>query len=93
MILSEGEKKKELSEYPCIYKYQASDQLIAEVMNYYAVEAVPAPMAMLKKEGGDRWYLFSGRPVHENLSGADLRTASGTGTQGFVSESGGISRF
>ena len=50
MILSEGEKKKELSEYPCIYKYQASDQLIAEVMNYYAVEAVPAPMAMLKKK-------------------------------------------
>lgn len=43
MILSEGEKKKELSDYPCIYKYQASDQLIAEVMNYYAVEAVPAP--------------------------------------------------
>lgn len=50
MILSEGEKKKELSEYPCIYKYQASDQLIAEVMNYYAVEAVPAPVAMLKKK-------------------------------------------
>ena len=34
----------------CIYKYQASDQLIAEVMNYYAVEAVPAPAAMLKKK-------------------------------------------
>ena len=50
MILSEGEKKKELSDYPCIYKYQASDQLIAEVMNYYAVEAVPAPAAMLKKK-------------------------------------------
>ena len=49
MILSEGEKIKELSEYPCIYKYQASDQLIAEVMNYYAVEKVPAPMAVMKK--------------------------------------------
>ena len=50
MILSEGEKKKELSDYPCIYKYQASDQLIAEVMNYYAVEAVPAPAAMPNKQ-------------------------------------------
>lgn len=49
MILSEGERLKELSDYPCIYKYQASDQLIAEVMNNYAVEAVPAPMAMLKR--------------------------------------------
>lgn len=49
MILSEGERVKEYSDYPCIYKYQASDQLIAEVMNYYAVEAAPAPMALLKK--------------------------------------------
>ena len=49
MILSEGEKLKELSKYPCIYKYQASDQLISEVMNHYAVEASAAPMAMMKK--------------------------------------------
>ena len=49
MILSEGEKIKELSKYPCIYKYQASDQLISEVMNHYAVEAAAAPMAMMKK--------------------------------------------
>jgi cellulose biosynthesis protein BcsQ len=48
MILSEGERLKELSEYPCIYKYQASDQLIAEVMNHYAADEVPAPEALLK---------------------------------------------
>ena len=48
MILSEGEKLTELSDYPCIYKYQASDQLIAEVMNHYVVEPVPAPAAFLK---------------------------------------------
>ena len=47
MILSEGEKLTELSDYPCIYKYQASDQLIAEVMNHYTVEPVPAPAAMM----------------------------------------------
>ncbi len=49
MILSEGEKIKELSEYPCIYKYQASDQLIAEVMDHYAADAVPAPEALFKR--------------------------------------------
>lgn len=49
MILSEGKMMKEISDYPCIYKYQASDQIIAEVMNYYAVEQTPAPMAVMKK--------------------------------------------
>lgn len=94
MILSEGEKKKELSEYPCIYKYQASDQLADRGGDELLRGGGSAGTnGHVEKEGGDRWYLFSGRPVHENLSGADLRTASGTGTQGFVSESGGICRF
>lgn len=36
VILSEGEILKEYEEYPAVYKYQASDNLVAEVMNYYA---------------------------------------------------------
>lgn len=36
VILSEGEVLKEYEEYPAVYKYQASDNLVAEVMNYYA---------------------------------------------------------
>lgn len=38
VILSEGEELKELDleEYPFVYKYQPSDQLIREVMEYYA---------------------------------------------------------
>lgn len=47
MILSEGEA---LEDYPCIYKYQASDSLISEVMGYYAVEKRTAPQAILKKD-------------------------------------------
>lgn len=39
MILSEGEILKEYEEYPSVYKYQASDHLVAEVMNYYASQA------------------------------------------------------
>ncbi len=49
MILSEGEVRKELEEYPCVYKYQASDSLISEVMGYYAVEKRTASHALLKK--------------------------------------------
>ena len=37
MILSEGEQFQETDlEYPFVYKYQSSDQLISEVMEYYA---------------------------------------------------------
>lgn len=50
MILSEGEVLEELEDYPCIYKYQASDALISEVMGYYAVEKRTAPQALLKKD-------------------------------------------
>lgn len=50
MILSEGELIEELSEYPAIYKYQASDSLIAEVMDLYAAEKAPSPQLLLKKK-------------------------------------------
>lgn len=47
MILSEGE---DLEDYPCVYKYQASDSLISEVMGYYAAEKNTAPQPLLKKD-------------------------------------------
>lgn len=50
MILSEGEVLEELGDYPCIYKYQASDSLISEVLGYYAAEKRTAPQALLKKD-------------------------------------------
>lgn len=38
IILSEGEKLQDfdLEDYPFVYKYQSSDQLVSEVMEYYA---------------------------------------------------------
>lgn len=38
IILSEGERLEDLEEYPFVYKYQSSDQLLSEVMEYYAAD-------------------------------------------------------
>ena len=42
VILSEGELPEHALSEPQVYKYQSSDNLIAEVMNYYAA-SVPCP--------------------------------------------------
>ncbi len=42
IILSEGEVLQDLEEYPFVYKYQSSDQILSEVMEYYA-EVHPQP--------------------------------------------------
>ena len=42
IILSEGEVLQDLEEYPFVYKYQSSDQILSEVMEYYA-ELHPQP--------------------------------------------------
>ena len=49
MILSEGEILEELAEYPCVYKYQATESLISEVMGYYASEKRSSPQTLLKR--------------------------------------------
>ena len=42
IILSEGETLQDLEEYPFVYKYQSSDQILSEVMEYY-VDDHPKP--------------------------------------------------
>ncbi len=49
VILSEGESTGEFADYPAVYKYQPSDSLIAEVMNYYANQAIPQTQVFLKR--------------------------------------------
>ena len=50
MILSEGVHNPELDQYPSVYKYQSSDQVIREVMDCYGAEkAACAGAAPLKK--------------------------------------------
>lgn len=36
LILSEGDIQKKFSEYPTIYKYQSSEKIISEILNFYA---------------------------------------------------------
>lgn len=50
VILSDGEVTPEFSAYPTVYKYQPSDYLVAEVMNYYAHQAVPRTWTVLKRD-------------------------------------------
>lgn len=39
VMLSEGQVAPQYEDYPTVYKYQASNSLVAEVMNFYASEA------------------------------------------------------
>ena len=39
IILSKGDYQNKTSKYPVIYKYQSSDAIIREIMNYYAGDA------------------------------------------------------
>lgn len=50
IILSEGEVIEELSSFPTVYKYQASDAMISEVMSCYAAERRQQPMQLLKRK-------------------------------------------
>lgn len=48
IILSEGEMLQDLEEYPFVYKYQSSDQLLSEVMEYYAADHPQQQAAAMK---------------------------------------------
>ena len=51
IILSEGVHSPELDQYPSVYKYQASDEIIREVMDCYSAEkAAVSADAVFKKE-------------------------------------------
>lgn len=50
VILSDGETAEEFTDYPAVYKYQPCDTLVAEVLNYYAHQAIPQTKMLLKKD-------------------------------------------
>lgn len=50
ILLSEGDVLQEYSQYPAVYKYQASDSMISEVMECYAQNIQRNPMQLLKKK-------------------------------------------
>lgn len=55
IILSEGEPLQDLEEYPFVYKYQSSDQILSEVMEYY-VEDHPQPHTLASSAKNTRIY-------------------------------------
>lgn len=42
LILSEGEMEREWMQFPSVYKYQPSEMLMAEILDFFAKEAGPA---------------------------------------------------
>ena len=55
IMLSEGEALPELEEYPSVYKFQSSDQLLSEVLEYY-VQMHPQPYIFGKTAHKTRIY-------------------------------------
>ena len=50
MILSEGEMSGRYTDYPSVYKYQSSESLVAEVMNFYASQEMDVMPMFLKRK-------------------------------------------
>ncbi|MGN0353971.1 MAG: hypothetical protein ACI4EI_02715 [Muricoprocola sp.] len=50
MILSEGEISGRYADYPAVYKYQSSESLVAEVMNFYASQEMDVMPMFLKRK-------------------------------------------
>ena len=49
MILSDGEITREYQDYPTVYKYQASDSLVAEVMEHYVSSGTVSSQLFMKR--------------------------------------------
>lgn len=62
VILSEGVHPPELDRYPSVYKYQASSDVVREVMACYGAEKAVTPVAFsgIEEDYGDIWDLFPG---------------------------------
>ena len=61
VILSEGVHPPELDQYPSVYKYQASSDVVREVMACYGAEKAldPAAVSCIEKDNGDHGSIFS----------------------------------
>ena len=77
VTLAEGEIVKSVDSYPSVYKYQAADSLIREVIGCYC-------------ESPDSGDLFTHWQVSEDVPGADAGTAAGQRREGVVSGTGCI---
>ena len=59
IILSEGVHRPELDQYPSIYKYQASDQVVREVMDCYSAEQITEKQTVSKRKKTKVYGIYS----------------------------------
>ena len=89
VTLAEGEIVKSVDSYPSVYKYQAADSLIREVIGCYCESPEEAGLVVRGKspDSGD---LFTHWQVSEDIPGTDAGTAAGQRREGVVSGTGCI---
>ena len=95
VILSEGVHPPDLDRYPSVYKYQASSDVVREVMACYGAEkaVAPAVFSCTEKDHGNLCSIFSVGALPENIVCTYIRTDSGKRKSCSLSESGGILRL
>ena len=76
IILSEGVHPPELDQYPSVYKYQSSSDVLREVMACYGAEkkTVADQIAVIKKDNRNYWNIFTSGTLSENLFCIDTWT-------------------
>lgn len=59
IMLSEGESLQALNEYPFVYKYQSSDQILSEVMEYYVTDNPKHRVISMNKKSAKLYAVYS----------------------------------
>ena len=92
IILSEGVHPPELDQYPSVYKYQSSSDVLREVMACYGAEkkTVADQIAVIKKDNRNYWNIFTSGTLSENLFCIDTWTDTCQRTSRSLSEYGRI---
>ena len=94
VILTEGSKPKELEKYTGVYKYQASSDVVREVMACYGAGEgnSSGAAASIKEDDGDTGSIFAAGRLPSDLLCTDTGADIGQGKKCPLSESGRVCR-
>lgn len=90
VTLAEGEIVKSVDSYPSVYKYQAADSLIREVIGCYCESPGGGRSGGAGEKSPDSGDLFTHWQVSEDVPSTDAGTAAGQRREGVVSGIGCI---
>lgn len=95
IILSEGVHPPELDQYPSVYKYQSSSDVLREVMACYGSRKKDSGRSdcCIKKDNRNYWNIFTSGTLSENLFCIDTWTDTCQRTSRSLSEYGRIFRI